>query len=645
MKRWIALLLPVFLLLAGCAAPAETAVPDGPLAPVPEPPPPGELRLLYDAEPDSLNYLATEDEGTLRLAANTVGTLLEFDARGSLRPGLAESWKCDEDARTWTLTLREDAVWVDGDGRAAAPVTASDFVAAARYILEAENDSPAAAALFGVLLNAEEYYNGPDGDSEAEPIDFSAVGVRAQDERTLVYTLEKEVPDFLSRLTDRPYLPVCAAQLEKGGFGAAENLPWSCGAYYLAGCEPQAETLLRKNSRYHGADNVFVETVRFLFDPDAAVTAPLLAAEGRIGYAPLDDETAAAWLADGERCAYVSRERPNPRRSYFYCFNFNVRTLNTDYTREGMTGWSLVEEYEPENWEKAVNNEAFRQSIRHALDDLAASVTPPGFAADAEGLDYTAQEALSALGDPFDPALAREYRDRAVAELEGQGAHFPVKMLLRPPADDEHALARAGALEERLETLLGTDYIDVIVEAAASENYWTLVRRGSGYMLLECFWDADSFDPDTWTKPFYQPLEPDGSYGRGYRYAYLAYAVTDGTSSAETVREYFALVEAARAQTDPAARLSAFAAAEAHLIDHALALPLGTGERGYAVSRLDMTGCPAMGLARWSFRGARLREQPLTMAESLSGAMPAVTPAPDPAKKPGGDTLTNEYRK
>ena len=653
LKRWFGFLLPILLLLGGCAKETAPELPAAPPAASRETVPPGELRLLYDAEPDSWDRLCSDDELTLSLAADTLDTLLEYDADGRLCPALAETWTYDADTRTWTFTLREDAVWVRSDGTAAAPVTAEDFVCAARYILDPANESPASGELTGLIENAESYYNGLDKDSDDEPIDFSEVGVRATDGRTLCYVLRKDAPDFLARLTGRAFVPLSAEQPEKSGFGAGESLPWSCGAYVLAACEPRSELLLRKNDRFRDAGGVTIETIRLRRDPDAAVTGPELAAEGSLSCAPLDRDTAAAWLADPARAPLVSRDRPAAWRSYFLCFNFNVRRLNTDYTREGMTGWSLDEKYEPENWEKAVNCEAFRQSIRRAVDPAAlfesdgsgTAITPARFASDpATGADYVLLGPLSALGEPSDPDLARELRDAARSELAEQEVSFPVKILLRCPENDERAERRCFHLAERLESILGEDYIDVIVERIPQENYWTLVRRGSGYMLLECWFDADSPDVDTWTKPFYQPQLPDGSFGRGYRYAYLASAVIDGTASADTVRDYFALVEKARSEIEPSARLAAFAAAEAHLIDHALAVPLGTGEPSYAVSRVDRSGCPANGLARRSWKGARLLDRPLTVAETIpTPPEPPAVIEPDPSDRPRSE-ITNIFK-
>ena len=243
MKRWIGFLLSLCLWLTGCAAPAAESVPARPPVTTPEMPAAGELRLLYDAAPDTLDLFADNSGERLSLAACTADTLLEFDDKGALCSALAESWEYDASSRVWTLTLCPDAQWVDEKGNPTAPVTAEDFVAAARPIIDPAVGSPAAATLRALIENAEEYYTGLDADDPAEPIDFEAVGVAAPDARTLCYTLKKDAPGFPARLTDWPFLPLAPET-------AASQL--SCGPYCLAAYERCGEIVLQKKPRLPG---------------------------------------------------------------------------------------------------------------------------------------------------------------------------------------------------------------------------------------------------------------------------------------------------------------------------------------------------------------------------------------------------------
>ena len=200
-------------------------------------------RVLYSSEVTTLNYLTSSNTNDQRIGANTVDTLVEYDSNGEIQPSLATEWTYDDEAQTWTFKLREGQKWVDTTGAPVADVTAGDFVAAMKYMLTPEMGSTTAQNLFGVILNVEEYYNGLAGEEDYKPIDFSEVGVRAEDDYTLVYTLETPVPYFLSMLTYVCFMPAYGPQLEELGasFATSADTMYYNGAYYVSAFEPQVQ--------------------------------------------------------------------------------------------------------------------------------------------------------------------------------------------------------------------------------------------------------------------------------------------------------------------------------------------------------------------------------------------------------------------
>ena len=116
-------------------------------------------RELYSSESSTLNYLVTSTIVEQVAGANCIDTLVEYDSDGQLKEGLATEWSYDEATLTWTFKLRE-AKWVDNTGKEVADVTAQDFVDALKYQLTPEYESANVQNLFGVIANAEEYYNG-----------------------------------------------------------------------------------------------------------------------------------------------------------------------------------------------------------------------------------------------------------------------------------------------------------------------------------------------------------------------------------------------------------------------------------------------------------------------------------------------------
>jgi len=602
-------------------------------------------RVLYSSEVSTLNYLTTATTNEYQIGANVIDTLVEYDNFGEIQPGLATEWSYDEASMTWTFTLREGQKWVDNTGAVVGDVTAQDFVDAMAYVLDPANVSSTASNLFGTILNAEEYYNGLAGEDGYAKIDFSEVGVKAVDAVTLQYTLASECPYFLSMLTYVCFMPAYGPQLKELGtnFATSAETMYYCGAYYISSYDPQVQLVMTKNPNNWDAEHVYIDTIERTYNAEADTIGAEMAKRGEIDHTTLGSDVVDAWMSDPATSNMVSMERPKIDFDYFYCFNFNVHALNEDFYREGMTGYSIDEQYEPANWELAVNNENFRQSIMHAINRtntvyistgdyadpanyIQNTITPAGFAIDeATGKDYTEQAAFADIlsKDFYDPDAAQTYKQAAMEELSAQGVTFPVKTLVRYNPSTTNWEEECVILEQQLEEVLGTDYIDIIVEAGPADNFLTEVRRSCDYMLLLCNWGADYADPETWTDPFYQSKREDGTYDRGMRYAYMAYAVEDNTASADTVKKYFELVEAAKAITDDTtARYAAFAEAESYLIEHALAVPYGVSVSDFVVSRLNPWEgqYAAFGVSNLRYKGQKLYDHPISMEEFETSA-------------------------
>lgn len=598
-------------------------------------------RMLYSSEISTMNYLISGSSADQEVGANTVDTLIDYDSNGTMIPGLAESWSYDEATKTWTFNLRADQKWLDHTGAVVAEVTAQDFVDAMKYVLDPDNASDTEWLLEGVILNAADYYASLSDDDASNDMKFEEVGVKAVDELTLTYTLEKEVPYFLSMLGYVCFMPAYGPLLEQTGleFATSEDKMYYCGAYYLANWEPQVEHRYVKNENNWDADKVYISEIVKTYNAEASTVGPEMAKRGEIDYTTLGADIVDSWMSDPSTSDMVSMERADASYSYFYCFNFNVYKLGDNWQRTGTNEYSIDEKYEPWNWEKAVNNENFRQSIMHAVNRTATVYVNTGNYADPadlimntitptnnivrDGKDaYTTLDVFKDIqsADFYSEDDAIAYRDKAMKELEAEDVTFPVKMLVRYNPSTTNWEQECIVLEQQLESVLGTDYIDVMVEAGPSENFLSTIRRSSDYMFMKCNWAGDYADPETWVEPFYQKDNGDGTYHRGGRYAYLAYAILDDTASADTVEEYFTLVEAAKEITgvdQEAERFEAFAKAEAYLIDHALAVPYGVSTKSYIVNKLNVfeSQYSPSGVANFRYKGMKLYSDFISMDE------------------------------
>lgn len=581
--------------------------------------------ILYSSEVSTLNYLVTSSETEYEAAANCIDTLVEYDSQGQIKEGAATEWSYDEATKTWTFKLR-DAKWVDYTGAEVADVTAQDFVDAMKYQLTPEYESANVQNLFGIIENAEEYYNGMvyDGGADEEgtvweKIDFSEVGVKAVDDHTLTYTLAKDVPYFLSSLAYVLYMPAYGPQLEEYGkeFATSNDKMYYNGAYYLSEFAPQEQQVFTKNALNYDADNVFIENIQKIYNPEAETLGPEMVKRGEVDYSEINADLLDDWMNNEETSSLVSRSRYKTSFAYFYGFNFNPQ---------------FGEEYEPENWKLAVNNENFRKAMSAGLDRVKAisvsepnspelflmnSITPATFTFNADGTDFTEVGKMAELAETFNEEAALAARDAAVEELTAEGATFPVKVLMRYNPSTTDWDKECQVVEQQMEGLLGTDFIDIIIEAGPTDNFLTEVRRGGQYAFMKLNWGADYADPETWTDPFYEGK--DGStYDGGYKYSFFSQAIADGTAAADTVTEYFGLVDAAKAiTTDVNARYEAFAEAEAYLIEHSLVVPFSISVSPYIATRLDVfEGQYApFGVSNLRYKGQHVLDHYVTMEE------------------------------
>ena len=589
--------------------------------------------VLYARQPATLNYLICSADPDLYHGTHCVDTLVEYDSRGKIREGLATSWEWDADTLTWTFHLRDEN-WVDYTGAVLGPVTAQDFVDALAYLLNPDYASGTASLVTPYVAGAEDYYNycvwrnnaqngtvaedgttytidaagtvtltAADGSTTTCPaVDFSSVGVAAVDEHTLTYTLNYDFPGFLSLLNYAPFEPAYGPMLAELGdqFCTSAETACNCGAFYLAEYTPLESWVMKKNPENYDKDNVYIDTIRYIYNQEALISGPEMVRRGEIDQTTISSDILDSWLADDTTKDMVSMERPETGKSYFYFFNF------LPYAHQ-FPNWNTTgvdAQYQPDNWAKAVNSTNFRKAFLYAINPAVTlavtapegyenyklhTITPPSFCADSKGVDYTECGALAKVTDHFNEATAKQYRDAAVQELTAAGATFPIKVQYpyNPAVVDWDK--QCQVFKQQVEGVLndGFDFVDIIITQGPSDNFLNAVRRAGAYEFMSYYWGADYSDPETEVYPFYQEAGD-----RGTCYAFLRTGVEDGIITGETadyVMTYMDMVEKAKAITaDLDARYAAFADAEAYLIENALVIPLSLPVPPYIATRLNL---------------------------------------------------------
>lgn len=618
-------------------------------------------RTLYSSEVTTMNYLVSGTTYELVVGANTIDSLVENDPYGNIVPCAAESWESEDETVTlivpavkklndngelelvsertteeangqkWTFHLRAGQYWYDADGNQKDPVTANDYVAAARYVCDSAMDCSNSYLMDGWIVNATErlgytaallaepveqgkeegkdqdividadgvIWEGKDWDEDkgvyttwveiplTNPEDL---GVEAADDNTLVYHLVKPRPYFPTALQFGTYWPAPAALLaELGENYALDNYSmWFNGAYILSTFKPQEKRIYTKNVNNWDAEHIYIESIEQTYNAEASTIAPELFLRGEVDYADIGSDIVADWLSDPEKSQMISSSRVTGDYSYFFGFNFEP---------------TFDAEYEPENWVIAVNNENFRKAVFHGIDRdgyLAAkypgddpeihkinTVTPKGFSVN-NGKDFVMYGGLAKYTETesFNEQLALEYRDKAKTELEAAGCKFPIKVPINYNSSSSTWGNATVVLEQQLENLLGADFIDIIVVSYSGNSFLKETRRNGNYALQELNWGADFMDPETWADPF----ERENSYNF-FCHDTDTYNVYRDTKTEETnalIDQYYALVDEARTKTgDMDERFEAFAAAESFYIDHAIVVPGFISGGSYCATKLN----------------------------------------------------------
>ena len=563
-----------------------------------------EYSTVYTAEVSTLNYLETTNSDSIALFYNIMDGLVEFDRFGEMIPCIAEKWEISDDELTYTFHLRDDVKWYDWEGNEMGQVKAQDFVDGIRWILNKDNAASTSKTVYDVVKNAEAYYNG-------EITDFNEVGVKAIDDLTVEYTLEQPTPYFLKQLSFPCFFPVNGELLDEQGdmFGLDKSSLWYCGAYLMTSYEPQSERVMEANPNYWNKDIISIGRLNYKYNAEANSIGAELFLRGEINDFVLPGSILDEWMNDPEKKEMM---RPNnlTNMSYFIGFNFDP---NYD------------EQYKPEDWKTAVNNENFRKSIFHGLDREAAIMTVEPYdpqskllntftrrnLVQADGVDYTMMGGLAAYteGDSFDEAKALEYKEKAMAELEGQ-VTFPIQVLLPFSTSKVDTANRMQVIEQQLEGLLGTDYIDIILESHPSTGFSSQVRNPGAFSIMELGWGSDFADPLGMMNPVHTE-----ALDENYMTVNMAEDLLDENGN----NIFEAMLDEANAITsDLKARYEKFAEAETMLLDKAIVIPFYTSGGGYRASYLDPFSGYTSQMGRngaIKLKGAVILDEPMGMSD------------------------------
>ena len=515
-----------------------------------------DYKTTFSTAPVTLDWLNTSSQSDTEITVQTVDGLVQYNNLGQMEPKLATSWDISEDGVTYTFHIREDAKWYTSEGAEYAPVTAKDFVAGFRHMLDTK--AGLEWLVEGVVKGASEYLNGGA---------WEDVGYEAADDHTLVVTLEKPTSYFLTMLTYSCFLPICEDwYLSHGGvYGSEEFTAASadtstytygmntdvasqvyCGPYLLQKLVTDSEIVCVKNPNYYDADKINMNSITWIYDAGENMTQTYNdTVAGTYAAVALTEATGLLALAkeDGnfDKYAYVT---DTTSTSYFGGLNMNRGTFEL---ASGAVASPKTEQQKIDT-QVALWNKNFRKAMQHAFDkgtvnatsrgedlklaNLRNMYTHPEFvqlsadAKDADGNEFKAgtmygeivQFYLDQMGAKvnvadavdgwYNPEAAKEYLAAAKEEL-GDSVSWPIYIDVVYYGASAGNTAQAQAYKQVIESTLGAENVVVnLLEATTSEDFYACGYRASNGeagnfdMFYGSGWGPDYGDPNTYLNTF-----------------------------------------------------------------------------------------------------------------------------------------------
>lgn len=216
------------------------------------------------AEPPDLNPTTTSDVASADILRMTTAGLFKLDANDQPVPDLAESYTVSEDGKTYTIKLRQDAKWNNGD-----PVTANDFIYSWTISMTKETASVYGFILYNNIKNGDKFYAGE--------CDASELGCKAVDDYTLEVTFNTPLTYALNLFAFQSYLPVNQKIYEAAGTNSdgtsmynkdIDTMAYN-GPYYVSEWVHDDHITLTKNEDFYDADSISIPKVNYVMMTDA----------------------------------------------------------------------------------------------------------------------------------------------------------------------------------------------------------------------------------------------------------------------------------------------------------------------------------------------------------------------------------------
>ncbi|MCY7098919.1 peptide ABC transporter substrate-binding protein [Streptococcus oralis] len=546
---------------------------------------------IYETDPDNLNYLTTGKAATANITSNVVDGLLENDRYGNFVPSMAENWSVSKDGLTYTYTIRKDAKWYTSEGEEYATVKAQDFVTGLKYAADKKSDG---------LYLVQESIKGLDAYVKGEIKDFAEVGIKALDDHTVQYTLNKPESFWNSKTTMGVMAPVNEEFLNSKGDDFAKGTdPGSIlynGPFLLKSIVAKSSVEFEKNPNYWDKDNVHLDKVKLSYWDGQDTNKPTEAfKDGSFTMARLFPTSASYPETEKE---YKDNIVYTQQDSSTFLVGINIDRQSYQYS-------SKTTDEQKNSTKKALLNKDFRQALAFGFDRTAYAsqvngasgatkllrnlFVPPAFVqADGKNFGEMVKEKLVTYGDEwsnvnladaqdglYNPDKAKAEFAKAKAALQAEGVQFPIHLDMPVDQTNTTKVQRVQSFKQSLEATLGAENVVVDIQQLQKDDvlnitYFAETAAGEDWDISDNVgWSPDFADPST----YLDIIKP--SVGENTK-TYLGFDSGTNNAAAKQVglEDYEKMVvEAGEEVNDVSKRYEKYAAAQAWLTDSALLIP------------------------------------------------------------------------
>ena len=669
MKKFLALLLAVVMVLSLAACGSEAPAPAPTEAPAEQPAEtpaeqPAEEPTAEPVEeytgPDTFSMIANFDITTLDYVYNNkssngdyvnnfVEGLLTQDNHGKLVPGMASEWSCNDDASEWYFTIRDDAVWSTSAGEEYDAVTAEDFVTGLKHAVDSKSETLGLVA--DLIVGLREYSEGTGT--------WEDVGIKA-DGNQLTYTLTGPCGYFDGMTTYTILWPINAEFLESKGsdFGAVEpdSILYN-GCYILSSLVPAQEVRFDANPNYYDAKNVFVQHVVVTYSDgkDPAQNFNMFV-NGEVTSTTVNQSLPEVVAKAAELYPDNQYKSMTTATSYWGAFNWD-RQMYALYNDPSVSTTSKTDAQKADA-KAAILNADFRRAVyaaysahaveaitlgeEHADGVIRNTLVPYTFAMTTDGRSYgSIVEKYAAelvadyegidLNDGHDawynPELAKTFAERAKEALGDSVSEWPIHIDVPVYAASENQKNMQLAMKKSIEDAIG-DYVVIdlqFLEGNSSVYYSSFYNMPTGEensidLVFGAGWGPDYGDPLTYLHCF------DVHDGDMLNYSGINIESQGQSEEQKAVLETLGLnevqeiVDQATAATGDE-RIELFAKAEAMLLTNGILRPYSTSGANISISKVKpfTVGYGLYGQAAYNqvpyFKYMQLLDEPVTAAE------------------------------